>query len=172
MRGSRLSGLTLSVRDLQSQTSWYGDAFGLEQFTAFEMPAYRVTSVVLRSPEGWTLELLQRDDAEAGVREGHPLDTAKTLGYGYVTIEVDDLVAAFGSILENGATEIMGPHPGPSGFGAFVSDPEGNIIRLASRPGAQPDIPMPPGPPPGGQGGPPPGGRPPLPPRAAGDEAH
>ncbi|GAB3615868.1 hypothetical protein GCM10027416_04250 [Okibacterium endophyticum] len=150
MSGAKLSGVTLSVRDLNAQSRWYRERFGLEQLAALDLESYRLCGVVLSSPAGWTLELLQREGSGGGIREGHPLDAARTLGYGSVTIEVDDLVADFDSLVEHGATELMGPHPGPSGFGAFVSDPEGNIIRLASRPGVIPDIPLPPGPPPGG----------------------
>lgn len=155
----KITRIGLGVADLESQAAWYEANFGLTRTKTFALEPYALTSEILTSPDGWELELLRREGAVPGIRATHPLDTALTLGYGFVAVEVEDLEAAAPALVEAGARELMGAHPGPAGWSAFLADPEGNLLQLVAKPGTMPDVP-PPGPPPGGHAGPPPGSRP------------
>ena len=140
-----LRRIGLSVTDLEGQSRWYQRHFGLVPAGSIELDAYALRAEILRSPDsGWELELQCRAGATGGIRADHPLDTALTLGYGFIALEVDDIVAACAAVAAAGGRELMGPHPRPDGWAAFVTDPEGNLLQLSSTADGGPAHPAPP----------------------------
>ena len=90
---------------------------------------------MLRSTDGWRLELLSRSGNEAGLQAASPVEAALTRGYGHLALDVPDVDAAYDALLAAGATDRMSPRPSPEpGVRmAYVADPEGNLLELLDR---------------------------------------
>jgi catechol 2,3-dioxygenase-like lactoylglutathione lyase family enzyme len=123
----------LSVADLASQKAWYGRAFGLESEFDFEFPGVRGS--MMRSPEGYHVELFEREGSVDGLKHALPNDALLTRGYGHFALEVTDLEAVYARLLEVGAGPVWDPRqsPEPGVRMAFVHDPEGHLIELIER---------------------------------------
>jgi lactoylglutathione lyase len=119
----RLDHVGLNVADLPAMTVWYSAAFGLEVELEFALDHVEFSGVMLRSPEGWRLELLSRPGSVAGLQAANPVEAALTRGFGHV------------ALLAAGATDRMSPRPSPEpGVRmAYVADPEGNLVELLDR---------------------------------------
>jgi lactoylglutathione lyase len=131
----RFDHVGLTVADLTAMTEWYVDAFGLDVEFEFALDHVDFRGAMLRSPEGWRLELLHRDGNTAGLQAANPVEAALTRGFGHVALDVPSVDPAYDALIAAGATDRMSPRPSPEpGVRmAYVADPEGNLIELLDR---------------------------------------
>jgi lactoylglutathione lyase len=131
----RFDHVGLNVADLDGMTTWYCDAFGLSVELRFALDHVDFSGVMLRSPDGWRLELLNRPGSVVGLQAANPVDAALTRGFGHVALDVVDVDAAYDALLAAGASDRMSPRPSPEpGVRmAYVADPEGNLVELLDR---------------------------------------
>jgi catechol 2,3-dioxygenase-like lactoylglutathione lyase family enzyme len=132
---SRLDHVGLTVAALETMTDWYVEALGLEVEFEFALDHVDFRGAMLRSSDGWRLELLHREGNVAGLRAGSPVEAALTRGFGHLALDVPSVDAAYDALLAAGATERMSPRPSPEpGIRmAYVADPEGNLLELLHR---------------------------------------
>ena len=123
----------ISMGDLDAAVAWYERALGLENEFSFEMPGMR--GAMLKSPEGYRVELFEREGSTPGMTGAMPNDALLTRGYGHFALEVTDLEAVYARLVDEGAAGVWDPRPSPEpGVRmAFVHDPEGNLIELLER---------------------------------------
>ena len=131
----RFDHVGVNVRSLDEMRDWYVGALGLEVEFEFALDAFEFSGAMLRSPEGWRVELLHRVGSVAGIVVDRPMDAALTRGLGHLALTVDDLEATYQRLLAAGAATRMPPSqsPEPGVRIAFVADPEGNLIELLDR---------------------------------------
>jgi lactoylglutathione lyase len=131
----RFDHVGLTVADLDAMTSWYVDALKLEVEFEFALDHVDFRGVMLRSPDGYRIELLHRGGNVAGLQAANPVEAALTRGFGHVAFDVPDVDAAYDALLAVGATDRMSPRPSPEpGVRmAYVADPEGNLLELLDR---------------------------------------
>ena len=131
----RLDHVGLNVADLASMTAWYGAALKLDVEFEFALDHVDFSGVMLRSPDGYRLELLCRTGNGPGLQAANPVEAALTRGFGHVAFDVPDVDPAYDALLAAGATDRMSPRPSPEpGVRmAYVADPEGNLIELLDR---------------------------------------
>ncbi len=125
----------LTVSDLDRAVRWYARALELEVEFEFELPGFQFRGVMMLSPTGYRLELLERHGSQPGPAATNPLEAALTRGYGHMCLDVAVVDAAYDALLAAGASERMSPRPSPEpGVRmAYVADPEGNLIELLDR---------------------------------------
>ncbi|HKT03274.1 MAG TPA: VOC family protein [Rugosimonospora sp.] len=135
MSAFRFDHVGINVRDLDAAAGWYAAAFGLSREFEVTLDAFALSIVMLRSPDGYRIELLHRPGSEPGLRAADPPAAVLTEGYGHVALAVADLDAGYARLLELGAGPVMAPRPSPEpGVRmAFVRDPEGNLVELVER---------------------------------------
>jgi catechol 2,3-dioxygenase-like lactoylglutathione lyase family enzyme len=123
----------ISVGDLDAAVAWYERALGLETEFPFAIPGLR--GAMLKSADGYRVELLERADSANGLTGAQPNEALLTRGYGHFAIAVDDLDSCYERLLADGADGVWDPRPSPEpGVRmAFVHDPEGNLIELLER---------------------------------------
>jgi lactoylglutathione lyase len=126
----------VSVRDLDAMTRWYSDVLDLSPDFLIDVPQVRLRGVMLRSAEGFRVELLERQGSVPGSPGTSPADALMTQGLGHWSLHVLDLEAVFERFVRAGAGVIapIGPSPQPGAKFAYLSDPEGNLIELLQRP--------------------------------------
>ena len=131
----RFDHVGVNVGSLDGMRDWYVGALGLEVEFEFALDAFEFSGAMLRSPEGWRVELLHRIGNNAGIAVDRPMDAALTRGLGHLALTVDDLEATYQRLLTAGAATRMPPSqsPEPGVRIAFVADPEGNLIELLDR---------------------------------------
>ena len=131
----RLDHVGLTVADLESMTAWYGAALKLDVEFEFALDHVDFSGVMLRSPDGYRLELLSRPGNVAGLQAADPVEAALTRGFGHVAFDVPDVDTAYDALLAAGASDRMSPRPSPEpGVRmAYVADPEGNLLELLDR---------------------------------------
>lgn len=131
----RLDHVGLNVADLDAMCAWYCTAFDLAIEFEFALDHADLRGTMLRSSEGWRLELLCRPESRPGLRASDPVAAALTRGYGHLAVDVPDVDAAYGRLLTLGAADRMSPRPSPEpGVRmAYVADPEGNLVELLDR---------------------------------------
>lgn len=131
----RLDHVGLNVADLDAMTAWYSDAFKLDAEFGFALDGVDFRGVMLRSPDGYRLELLHRVGNTAGLQAASPVEAALTRGFGHVAFDVPDVDATYDALITAGAADRMSPRPSPEpGVRmAYVADPEGNLIELLDR---------------------------------------
>ena len=131
----RFDHVGLTVASLEAMTAWYVAALGLDVEFEFALDHVDFRGVMLRSMEGWRVELLHRPGSVPGLQAANPLDAALTHGFGHVALDVPDVDAAYVALLAAGATDRMSPRPSPEpGVRmAYVADPEGNLVELLDR---------------------------------------
>jgi lactoylglutathione lyase len=131
----RLDHVGLNVADLPAMSAWYGQALDLTVELEFALEHVDFRGVMLRSDDGWRLELLCRPESVPGLRAGSPVEAALTRGFGHLALDVPDVDAAYDALVASGATDRMSPRPSPEpGVRmAYVADPEGNLIELLDR---------------------------------------
>ena len=125
----------VNVGALPEMRDWYVTALGLEVELEFALTEFGFSGAMLRSPDGYRVELLHREGSVAGIAVDRPMDAALTRGFGHLAVSVDDLEATHARLLALGATERMpcSQSPEPGVRISFVSDPEGNLIELVDR---------------------------------------
>ncbi len=131
----RLDHVGLNVADLPAMTRWYAAGLELSVELEFELPDFDLSGVMLRSADGWRLELLSRVGNVAGLQAASPVEAALTRGFGHVALDVPEVEPAYDALLAAGAVDRMSPRPSPEpGVRmAYVADPEGNLIELLDR---------------------------------------
>jgi catechol 2,3-dioxygenase-like lactoylglutathione lyase family enzyme len=131
----RFDHVGLTVADLPAMTAWYVDAFGLEVEFEFALDDVDFRGAMLRSPDGWRIELLHRDGNAAGLQAANPVEAALTRGFGHLALDVPAVETSYDALIAAGATDRMSPRPSPEpGVRmAYVADPEGNLIELLDR---------------------------------------
>jgi catechol 2,3-dioxygenase-like lactoylglutathione lyase family enzyme len=131
----RLDHVGLNVADLEAMTAWYCASLGLAVELEFALDHVDFRGAMLRSADGWRLELLCRVGNVAGLRAGSPVEAALTRGFGHLALDVPDVDAAYDALLAAGAADRMSPRPSPEpGVRmAYVADPEGNLVELLDR---------------------------------------
>ncbi|GAA4702941.1 VOC family protein [Nocardioides conyzicola] len=131
----RLDHVGLNVSDLESMTAWYGAALELDVEFEFALDHVDFSGAMLRSADGWRLELLSRPGNVAGLQAANPVEAALTRGFGHVAFDVPDVDMAYDALLAAGASDRMSPRPSPEpGVRmAYVADPEGNLVELLDR---------------------------------------
>jgi catechol 2,3-dioxygenase-like lactoylglutathione lyase family enzyme len=122
----------LSVQDVDSEVAFYTAAFGLREEFRFEIEAEGVRAVVLRSPDGWGIEIIALNGSEPRDRYDTPHANLMTQGYGHFCLRVDDIHASHERLVALGAREITPPVPGPHPAVTFsyLADPEGHFFEL------------------------------------------
>ncbi|WP_245596566.1 VOC family protein [Nocardioides alkalitolerans] len=130
-----LDHVGLSVGDLPAMSAWYAAAFGLAVDLEFTVAEVGLSGTMLRSPEGFRIELLARAGSTPGLQPGSAAEAALTRGFGHVAFDVPDVDTTYDALLAAGATDRMSPRPSPEpGVRmAFVADPEGNLVELLDR---------------------------------------
>jgi catechol 2,3-dioxygenase-like lactoylglutathione lyase family enzyme len=127
---------SLSVADLDAQQAWYQTNLGLtEVVERFELDEPAVRTVVLCSPSGVRLELIER--AGSSTRPfADPLEAALTQGFGHWALAVPNVDEAFAELTKAGATPVWPPAAAvqPGARFAYVKDPEGNLLELIQLP--------------------------------------
>ncbi len=122
----------LSVSDIEREAAFYRDAFGLTEEFRFRIEDDALDAIVLRSEDGWGVELLSRPDSAPRSRYSSPNANVATQGFGHLCLRVDDIHTVHARLLELGATTISAPGPGPHPAVTFsyVADPEGHFVEL------------------------------------------
>lgn len=126
----------ISVADLSKAAGWYCTALGLTREFEFDVPHVGLRGVMLLSPGGYRVELLERaGSARHDQAPGSPDEAALRRGYGHMCLDVPDVDTAHAALLAAGAADRMTPRasPEPGVRMAFVADPEGNLIELIDR---------------------------------------
>jgi catechol 2,3-dioxygenase-like lactoylglutathione lyase family enzyme len=122
----------LSVRDVDAQRHFYGRALDLvEEAGHIDAPEAHLRTVILRSPSGLQIELVERAGSVAqGFADSY--DGAGVQGYFHWALAVDDLQPSFDRLLAAGATAISAPADAirPGFRYAYLKDPEDNLIEL------------------------------------------
>jgi lactoylglutathione lyase len=134
--GGTLDHVGISVADLGAATGWYCRALGLEREFEFEVPHVSLHGVMLLSPSGYRVELLERPgSAAAGPPPAGPDEAVLRRGYGHMCLDVPDVDAAHAALIAAGASDRMPPRAAPESGQrmAFVADPEGNLIEVIDR---------------------------------------
>jgi len=131
----RLDHVGLTVADLSAMTDWYVASLDLAVEFEFALDHVDFRGAMLRSSDGWRLELLSRSGNVAGLQAANPVEAALTRGFGHVALDVPDVDTAYDALVAAGATDRMSPRPSPEpGVRmAYVADPEGNLIELLDR---------------------------------------
>src|SRR4051794_2255843 len=116
-------------------SAWYCRHLDLVVEFEFSVDQVDLTGAMLRSADGWRLELLSRPGSEPGLEAASPVEAALTRGYGHVALDVPDVDAAHAALVAAGAADRMSPRPSPEpGVRmAYVADPEGNLLELLDR---------------------------------------
>lgn len=128
---------SLPVADLEAQQSWYQRALGLtEVVERYELDDPAVRTVVLCSPGGVRLELIERTGSSPHQPYADPLEASLTQGFGHWALSVTDLDRAFAELVAAGGAAVWPPAPAvePGARFAYVKDPEGNLIELIQLP--------------------------------------
>ncbi|WP_217567247.1 VOC family protein [Streptomyces sp. GbtcB7] len=122
----------LSVRDLDAAVVFYTKALGLTEEFRFEVEAQGMHAVVLRSPDGYAVELMSRPDSVPSPPAADPDAAVLQQGYGHFCLRVSDLDGLYGRVLAAGASVIVPPGqaPHPDVRFGYLADPEGNLIEL------------------------------------------
>jgi lactoylglutathione lyase len=131
----RLDHVGLTVGDLPAMTAWYCAALKLEVEFEFALSEVDFRGAMLRSPEGYRVELLWRPESSPGLQAANPVEAALTRGFGHLALDVPDVDVAYAALLAAGATDRMSPRPSPEpGVRmAYVADPEGNLLEVLDR---------------------------------------
>ena len=131
----RLDHVGLTVADLDAMSAWYCQNLDLAIEFEFALDHVELSGAMLRSADGWRLELLTRPGNGAGLQAANPVEAALTRGYGHVAFDVPDVDAAYDALIAAGASDRMSPRPSPEpGVRmAYVADPEGNLVELLDR---------------------------------------
>src|SRR4029078_5382554 len=95
----RFDHVGVNVGCLDEMRDWYVGALGLEVDFEFALDAFEFSGAMLRSPEGWRVELLHRVGNVAGIAVDRPMDAALTRGLGHLALTVDDLEATYQLLL-------------------------------------------------------------------------
>jgi catechol 2,3-dioxygenase-like lactoylglutathione lyase family enzyme len=130
-----LDHVGLTVADLPAMTAWYAKALDLDVEFEFALDHVDFRGAMLRSADGWRLELLHRPEGRPGLQAASPVEAALTHGFGHVALDVPDVDSAYEALLATGASDRMSPRPSPEpGVRmAYVADPEGNLVELLDR---------------------------------------
>jgi catechol 2,3-dioxygenase-like lactoylglutathione lyase family enzyme len=125
----------LTVTDIDRSQAWYREALGLELQLTFELPG-DVRGAMLRAESGARVELFQVPGAAEGVSWADPPAAMRTVGFGHVAFETDDLDGAYARALAAGASPVWAPRqsPEPDRRMAFIHDPDGHLIELIGPP--------------------------------------
>ena len=131
----RFDHVGINVADLPAMTEWYVAALGMEVEFEFALEQFEFSGAMLRSSDGYRVELLHRVGNAGGIQVQRPLDAPLTRGLGHLALTVEDLEGTHRDLLAAGASERMPPSqsPEPGVRIAFVADPEGNLIELVDR---------------------------------------
>ena len=131
----KLDHVGLNVADLDAMSAWYRKSLDLAIEFEFALDHVDFSGAMLRSADGWRLELLSRPGSVAGLQAADPVEAALTRGFGHVAFDVPDVDAAYDALLAAGASDRMSPRPSPEpGVRmAYVADPEGNLVELLDR---------------------------------------
>jgi catechol 2,3-dioxygenase-like lactoylglutathione lyase family enzyme len=132
-RGSAVDHVGLSVGDLAAATDFYTKALDLVEEFRFEVPEVTMEAVILRSPDGWAIELMTRPDSTEPPRWQEPHDAVRTRGYGHVCVRVNaELEGWFERFVEAGGRPVVTPRigPHPQVMFSYAADPEGNLVEL------------------------------------------
>jgi catechol 2,3-dioxygenase-like lactoylglutathione lyase family enzyme len=132
-RGSAVDHVGLSVRDLAAANDFYTKALDLDEEFRFEVPEVNMEAVILRSSDGWAIELMTRPDSTEPPRWDEPHDAVKTRGYGHVCVRVNsELEEWFERFVGAGGRPVVSPRigPHPQVMYSYAADPEGNLVEL------------------------------------------
>jgi lactoylglutathione lyase len=131
----RFDHVGINVADLSAMSKWYVAALGMKVEFEFALEQFEFSGAMLRSSDGYRVELLHRVGNEEGIQVQRPLDAPLTRGLGHLALTVEDLDGTHRDLLAAGASERMPPSqsPEPGVRIAFVADPEGNLIELVDR---------------------------------------
>jgi lactoylglutathione lyase len=125
----------ISVLNLDRAVAWYGQALELDVEFEFSLPTFDFRGVMMLSPTGYRIELLERQGSRPGPKPDNPVDAALTQGFGHICLDVENVKVAYAELIAAGAVDRMSPRssPEPGVQMAYVADPEGNLIELLDR---------------------------------------
>lgn len=122
----------LSVENLDDEVAFYSKAFGLTEEFRFRIEEEGIEAVILRSSDGWGIEIMTRAGSVPRARYDTPNTNLTSQGYGHFCLRVDDIHGIHAQLLAAGAREIVPPSPAPHPAITFsyVADPEGHFVEL------------------------------------------
>ena len=125
----------LNVRDLDAAAAWYTEAFGMTTAKPFEVPPIQLRGIFMTNPDGFAIELLQREGSQPGVQPQSVPEAALTWGFSHLCFRVAEVEPVHQKLLAMGAKEIMSvrPSPEPGVIMSYVADPDGNLIEIIDR---------------------------------------
>lgn len=131
-----LDHVGIDVNDLDAQVRFYQRAFDLSVEIDQDLPQFRFRYVMLRSADGWRVELFKRPGTTPH-QTFDPDTQHNKLGIGHLALSVSDLETTYQRLMSLGAHSFIGPSasPEPSIQFAYLADPEGNLIELVDRNG-------------------------------------
>ena len=126
----------LAVKDLSTMEKWYIKVFAMEEIQKLDIAEYHVKTVLLRAPNGLSVELIEVAGATRKRKYKDALDAAGDLGFGHWALTVQDLNKAYQTLVAAGASSVSAPGPAAQKGASFayVKDPEGNLIELMQLP--------------------------------------
>jgi glyoxylase I family protein len=121
----------LTVANLERSVAWYREALGFQAELEFALPG-EARGAMLGTEAGARIELFEVAGAAAGMSWADPPTAMRTLGFGHVALETEDLDGAYTRACEAGARRVWDPRqsPEPGRRMAFLHDPDGNLIEL------------------------------------------
>lgn len=132
MPSTAFNHVGISVRDLEREASFYTDAFDLREEFRFTVEAEGIHAVILRSPDGWAVELMTHPASVPHDRYDTIGDSLRLQGMNHFCLEVEDIAAVHDRLVELGGRSIVSPSPAPHPAitFAYVADPEGHFVEL------------------------------------------
>jgi len=118
----RVVHFELPADDMERARSFYAEAFG---WTLNPMPEFNYALVVTTAvgPDG--------APTDPGAINGGMAPRGTPISSTLITIEVDDIDAALGTVEKLGGKRLREKTPvGGMGFTAYFTDPEGNVVGL------------------------------------------
>ncbi|UUX95308.1 VOC family protein [Aquabacterium sp. J223] len=126
--------VNLSVKRLDEVEAWYVDLFGFRRVSRRRYPEMALEICFLRLG-GFEVELIQFDQSVESVRFPDPPRHGAQRGITHFGLQVTDLDAVQQRLVEARVAVLFGPKVFPE-LGMrllFVSDPEGNLVKLVER---------------------------------------
>jgi len=121
--------IALSVKDLEESVKWYDDVFDLKVLSRMTIP-HNGARLAFIGNGNFIIELIQMPDSKPLPPErGHPDTDNATQGWKHLCVSVDNNYEFVQRLKARGIKVAFEPKGMPR-YGAFILDPDGNIIEI------------------------------------------